>query len=140
MSCLFCLFINQSPFTACWGWMLLKNKGGSISFQNPFLLCPWSVWLGIRTQSVLGTSITNFHFRFLLHRINYYVVVLEYLFPFFYQLLLIEYDQSSLKLKNLMNFSKGSKGSGFKIGLITKWVQFWIQGKNLINAPKMNPN
>ena len=62
------------------GWELLKNKGGSISFQNPFLLCPSSLWLGIRTQSVLGTCITNFRFRFLLHRINYCIVVFEILF------------------------------------------------------------
>ena len=62
------------------GWELLKNKGGSISFQNPFLLCPSSLWLDIRTQSVLGTCFTNFYFRFLLHRINYCIVVFEYFF------------------------------------------------------------
>ena len=32
---------------------------------------------------------------------NYYIVVFEY---FFYQLLLIEYDQNSLKLQNLIKF------------------------------------
>ena len=62
------------------GWELLKNKGGTISFQNPFLLCPSSLWLAVRTQSVLGTFITNFHFIFLLHRINYCIVVFEYVF------------------------------------------------------------
>ena len=62
------------------GWELLKNKGGSISFHNPFLQCPSSLWLGIRAQSVLGTCITNFHFRFLLHRINCCIVVFEYFF------------------------------------------------------------
>ena len=68
------------PSHSMMGWELLKNKGGSISFQNPFLLCPSSLWLGIRTQSVLGTCLINFHFRFLLHRINYCIVVFEYFF------------------------------------------------------------
>ena len=68
------------PCHSMMGWELLKNKGGSISFQNPFLLCPSSLWLGIRTQSVLGTCITNFHFRFSLHRINYCIVLFEYFF------------------------------------------------------------
>ena len=85
------------------GVRITQKKGGSISFGNPFLLCPINVKLGIRTQTVLGTPLTNFHFRFLLHRGKYYIVVFCSLF-FYNQLFLIEYDQNSLKLRNLINF------------------------------------
>ena len=95
------LYRTLSVPTAWWTENYYKKKVHLKSFQNPFLLCPGSAQLAIRTWSVIGTTITKFHFRFLLHRINSCFCTLV---PFFYQLLLIEHDQNSLKLKNLMKF------------------------------------
>ena len=97
------------------GWELLKNKGGSISFQNPFLLCPSSLLLGIGTQSVLGTCVTNFHSRFLLHRINYCIVVFEYSF---YQSLWLNMTKTAWNCKMWWNSEpEGQQDSD--------WTQIW---------------
>ena len=61
-------FFSRSQTDPC-----LQNKNRlneQLFLQNPFLGCPWSVWLGISTQFVLSTSNTNFCSRFLLHKIN----------------------------------------------------------------------
>ena len=76
------MIINRwdQPPTAWWTENYYKKKVHLKSFQNPFLLCPGSAQLAIRTWSVIGTTITKFHFRFLLHRINSCFCILV---PFF---------------------------------------------------------
>ena len=73
-------FADVSQHTVWWTENYYKKKVHLKSFQNPFLLCPGSAQLAIRTWSVLGTTITKFHFRFLLHRINSCFCILV---PFF---------------------------------------------------------
>ena len=43
------VFLGKATLPQNDGLRITQKKGGSISFQNPFLLCPTSVWMGIRT-------------------------------------------------------------------------------------------
>ena len=44
--------VNTTRYGATGDGLRIPEKNGSISFQNPFLGCPWSVCLGIRTSFV----------------------------------------------------------------------------------------